>query len=63
MTDQKELFPGRKPRKDWTMLEALGVLEWFQAEAKRLGLEGKEADDWARNKTWEKVEGPQTEQA
>ena len=58
MTDQKELFPGRKPRRDWTMTEALGVFEWFFAEAERQGMTGKDARDWAWRKTWEKVEAP-----
>lgn len=56
MTDQRELFPGRQPRK-WTMLEAFEVLEANLIEAARLGMTGKDADDWARRRTWETVEG------
>ena len=55
---QPELFPDRKPRK-WTMLEALGVLEWFLAEADRLGMTEPERTQWARARTWEKVEAPE----
>lgn len=60
MTDQqRKLIPDPpKPRKDWSMVEALGVLEWFLAEGERQGMTGAELDQWARNQTWERVEWP-----
>lgn len=54
---QKEFFPDRKPRRDWSLREAKEALEHFEEEAARLGMTGKDADDWARARTWEHVEG------
>jgi len=62
MTEQREFFPDRKPRRDWLMTEALGVYEHFLKEAAERGLEGKDAADWASARTWEKVEGTQQPQ-
>lgn len=57
MTAQREFFPDRKPRRDWSLREAREALEHYEKEAERLGMTGKDADDWARARTWEHVEG------
>lgn len=44
---------------DWLMVDAVATLEWFLAEADRLGMVEPERTRWARARTWEKLDGAQ----